>query len=757
MAARGEPMIWLMGLALIICFFAVVALVGQVVLEGARTFWPRPIERITLQPGAFPDAGRTFFGIPVRRESFDPPPDLKTRLDAASAAGTLPPGALEPDGKAVRIQYRTGNRDLADQSFLWVNAADIQSSTLAPETVLLERREWGLFLGTPEAVFRQMEVKPGAPPTPPHDDSLTGPHKVERITLADGKTYDRVYLTESPLTTRALLSGFVREAAARRAAIQKIDADEIGDINRRMVADDVERRAADRLLAAGARGVRTPSWRLWAGILFGGAVAALAFRSLSRRRSLTEQPSFLRLAASRTCLVLALGAALGAVVERPWRTVSIDPDRHAEIVQRVERRAAELRAAYDQADARKKRLQQEDAQWRVLVKDASGERFAPLTLSERDQPMKLSLIVRAVNPNDLSWIGKLGVYLDRWSEFLTDDPREQNTEGGVFPVIFGTVLLTILLSIVVVPFGVIAALYLREYARQGVITSILRISINNLAGVPSIVFGMFGLGFFRYTLGEYIDKGPAPADRAAAGQWWLWALGAGAIVLTALVAAVYSKPTPGQPIGRRHRLFGALTVSLWLAAGVAAVLLAAHTPYFDGFFASRPDATFGKPGLLWAAMTLALLTLPVVIVSTEEAVAAVPRSMREGSYGCGASKWQTIRRIVLPGAMPGIMTGMILAMARGAGEVAPLMLVGAMKVAPELPFASHFPFLHPERSFMHLGFHIYDLGFQSPDAEAARPLVWTSTLLLLSIVVFLNLAAILVRARLKARSSGSAV
>ena len=314
-----------------------------------------------------------------------------------------------------------------------------------------------------------------------------------------------------------------------------------------------------------------------------------------------------------------------------------------------------------------------------------------------------------------------------------------------------------LLSVIVVPFGVVAALYLREYARQGVVTSLLRIAINNLAGVPSIVFGMFGLGFFCYTLGAYIDTGPEPLAVYTRSVWWPWALAAGLVAFGALAAAYFSRPTPGQPIQQSHRMMGFVTAALWFGAAALAVSLAAHTPYFGGFFADKPDSTFGKRGLLWASLTLALLTLPVVIVATEEAVAAVPRTMREGSYGCGASKWQTIRRIVLPGAMPGIMTGMILAMARGAGEVAPLMLVGAMKLAPQLPFSTQFPFLHADRSFMHLGFHIFDLGLQSPDAEAARPLVWTTTLLLISIIVVLNLSAIMIRARLKARGSGSAV
>ncbi len=247
----------------------------------------------------------------------------------------------------------------------------------------------------------------------------------------------------------------------------------------------------------------------------------------------------------------------------------------------------------------------------------------------------------------------------------------------MWPAIFGTVSMTLIMSLLVVPFGVLAALYLREYAKPGFLVSAVRICVNNLAGVPSIVFGVFGLGFFCYLVGASID--------------------------------------------------GLL-------------------------FSSRlPNPTYGKGGILWASLTLALLTLPVVIVATEEALSAVPGSMREGSYACGATKWQTIRRIVLPRAMPGILTGMILAIARGAGEVAPLMLVGAVKLAPELPLDGVAPFVHAERSFMHLGFHIYDLGFQSPNSEAAKPMVFTTTLLLIGIIVLLNVAAVSVRSRLRRR------
>jgi len=241
--------------------------------------------------------------------------------------------------------------------------------------------------------------------------------------------------------------------------------------------------------------------------------------------------------------------------------------------------------------------------------------------------------------------------------------------------------------------------------------------------------------------------------------WWVLVvalvviLGVGTWLLNAARASVLSGGD-----AKSKRVMRLLAGGAWTAAAVCVVLLVSRTPYFHGLFAEKlPAPTFGSKGLLWAALTLALLTLPVVIVATEEAIAAVPRSVREGSYGCGASKWQTIHRVVLPQAMPGILTGAILAMARGAGEVAPLMLVGAMKLAPESPINTEFPYVHMERSFMHLGFHIYDLGFQSPDSEAARPMVWTTTLVLLVIVMILNLSAILLRARLRAGARGASV
>ncbi|MBN2492420.1 MAG: phosphate ABC transporter permease PstA [Planctomycetes bacterium] len=354
------------------------------------------------------------------------------------------------------------------------------------------------------------------------------------------------------------------------------------------------------------------------------------------------------------------------------RKVELESGRHSAAWAAAEPRFLQEQEAAAQAFARVQEeihtIERENARYQIVCDTYHRGQIVPATVMLGD-------IVRAFAPNRLSFVAKLGVYVSRWREFLCDEPREANSEGGVWPAIFGTAVMTLIMCLVVVPFGVLAALYLREYARAGFIVSAVRIAVNNLAGVPSIVFGVFGLGFFCYIIGASIDQ-----------------------------------------------------------------LL---------FAARLPNPTYGNGGVLWASLTLALLTLPVVIVATEEALAAVPNSMREGSYACGAAKWQTVRRIVLPRAMPGIMTGMILAMARGAGEVAPLMLVGAAKVAPDLPLDGIFPYLHPERKFMHLGFHIYDLGFQSQNSEAARPMVFTTTLLLIAIVAALNLFAIWLRARLR--------
>ena len=420
--------------------------------------------------------------------------------------------------------------------------------------------------------------------------------------------------------------------------------------------------------------------------------------------------------------------------------------------------SAEYKRAHSEYEAGKKSLEVEAAKIRdevsKLRKENDRYQLVMLTADGTRKPLALAEITRAYQANQVSLPGRIGIYISRWWEYLSEEPREANSEGGVFPAIFGTVMMTMIMSLIVVPFGVLAALYLREYAKPGLIVTVIRIAVNNLAGVPSIVFGVFGLGFFCYGIGRWIDAGPATPWPPAS-----WFLVVGGLIVTGIAALAiqgYAWTHPGSARSRGAQRLALVGGVFWLASVALAVTALATSPYFHGFNAARlPSPTYGTGGILWASLTLALLTLPVVIVATEEALASVPSSMREGSYGCGASKWQTIHRIVLPRAMPGIMTGMILAMARGAGEVAPLMLVGAVKLAPELPFDTTAPFVHAERSFMHLGFHIYDLGFQSQNSEAAKPMVFTTTLLLIVLIATLNVFAVWLRTRLRRRFTSS--
>ncbi|AJE19859.1 phosphate ABC transporter permease PstA [Azotobacter chroococcum] len=351
---------------------------------------------------------------------------------------------------------------------------------------------------------------------------------------------------------------------------------------------------------------------------------------------------------------------------------------------RLKTRALELDGALDaaaQADLAAERAQW-DAQYRelegrlvALQQEFNRDSMLVRTTDGREQEISLGKVVRAYQPNAMGTFDKLGFYFAKLWEFVSDEPREANTEGGIFPAIFGTVLMTLIMAAIVTPFGVIAAVYLREYARQGPLTRVIRIAVNNLAGVPAIVYGVFGLGFFVYVLGGSID-----------------------------------------------RLF---------------------------FPEAAPAPTFGTPGLMWASLTLAILTLPVVIVATEEGLARIPRALREGSLALGATKAETLWKVVIPMASPAMMTGLILAVARAAGEVAPLMLVGVVKLAPSLPLDGNYPYLHLDQKIMHLGFHIYDVGFQSPNVEAARPLVYATALLLVLVIALLNMSAVYIRNRLR--------
>jgi len=392
------------------------------------------------------------------------------------------------------------------------------------------------------------------------------------------------------------------------------------------------------------------------------------------------------------------GAAHAALVSRLDRALVLhDEIKHIEKIEigainyqlerlRLKQRKLELNNEFDRQHEQEMAAEraEEEKRYEVLQKklmdlydQVNRDSITVISADDREVEVNLSKIVRIFYPNEMGYGDKLQHYFMKVWEFLSDEPREANTEGGIFPAIFGTVLMVILMAILVTPFGVVAAIYLREYATQGPVTRVIRIAVNNLAGVPSVVYGVFGLGFFVYFLGGNIDA-----------------------------------------------LF---------------------------FPEAGPAPTFGTPGILWSSLTLAILTLPVVIVATEEGLSRIPLAVREGSLALGATKAETLWRIVIPMASPALMTGLILAVARAAGEVAPLMLVGVVKLAPSMPLDGNFPFLHLDRKFMHLGFHIYDVGFQSPNVEAARPLVYATALLLVLVIVILNLAAIHIRNRLRAK------
>jgi phosphate transport system permease protein len=354
----------------------------------------------------------------------------------------------------------------------------------------------------------------------------------------------------------------------------------------------------------------------------------------------------------------------------PSGSLTTDPTERGPIGN-LKAQVAAAESRYQQKTIELETLRAQFNEHSVVMVDANG----------REKQIPVGQILRALRPNEMGLLHKSWTYLTNVWSVLSTEPREANTEGGIFPAIFGTVMMVIIMSLAVVPFGVLAALYLREYAKQGTLVRLVRIAVNNLAGVPSIVFGVFGLGFFIYAIGGTLDT---------------------------------------------------------------------------LFFPERlPTPTFGTGGILWASLTLALLTVPVVIVATEEGLAAVPREFREGSLALGATKLETMLKVVIPCALPGILTGLILAMARAAGEVAPLMLTGVVKLAPSLPVDSSWPFFHFDRKFMHLGFHIYDVGFQSPNVEAAKPMVYITTLVLITVVVLLNFTAIILRNHLRKKYAGS--
>ena len=539
----GSPWVWINAAAVSASILLVVGLLSIIAVRGLGHFWPTEIQEFSY----IEEDGRPHMIAGQVRES---EAVLPSRL---RESGLEIPEELD---SVNRILLKTGNRDVTREDFRWILEHLIVSQETPADMAILEREEWGAFMG------RVVSLRKAGEP---------------------------VETDDAWQTFREMLA----HTAELREEIEDLEKGDIGSINYRMERLRLDERKLE------LKGEADPA----------------AFEELERKKQ-------------------------------------------------------ELDEEYRVLEEGLVELNQEIRLDSVIMATSDGT----------EVELRLESIIDAWRPNDMHLGQQLAHYARKGWSFIVDDPREANTEGGIFPAIYGTILMVMLMAVVVTPFGVIAGVYLKEYAKQGLLTRTIRIAVNNLAGVPSIVYGVFGLGFFVYTLGGSIDK-----------------------------------------------LF---------------------------FEAALPSPTFGTGGLFWASLTLALLTLPVVIVSTEEGLARIPRSIREGSLALGATKWETLWRTIIPMASPGIMTGLILAVARAAGEVAPLMLVGVVKLAPSLPLDGNYPFLHPERKFMHLGFHIYDVGFQSPNVEAARPLVYATALLLVVVIMLLNMVAIHVRNGLREKYKG---
>jgi phosphate transport system permease protein len=531
----GDVFIWLSGAALAFCLILVAALLTSIFVNATTFFWPDSIVRIGLKDGSI------VLGQETAREKI--PQAMSVR---------------EGKKQGYRIQIKRGNRDIYGSDFIWIDEDQIQSRQYPENALLIERLEWGDFLGNIKLVRDRGKV------------------------LAEG----------SEAGLNEVRSRLPSELAINDQ-IGRIEKKEIGKINFHMEKLRLKIKALE------------------------GEADALPSQMSALQKEVLE-----------------------------WK--KLYKEKETLLIDLRKKRSIEV----------------------VIV-----------TIDGKEKSLPLYKVLRVHSPNEFSFFDKIGYFTVKVWDFIFGEPREANTEGGVFPAIFGTVMMVMLMSLFATPLGILAAIYLREYAKQGTMISVVRIAVNNLAGVPSIVFGVFGVGFFIYFVGGTIDS-----------------------------------------------LF---------------------------FEEALPTPTFGTGGILWASLTMALMTVPVVIVSTEEGLDSVSGGIREASYALGATKFETTWKVVLPAVMPSILTGLILAMARAAGEVAPLMITGVVKLAPSLPMDGLWPFVHLERKFMHLGFHIYDVGFQSPNVDAARPMVFATTLLLILIVIMLNIVAIILRNRLRRKLSAA--
>lgn len=812
--AQGEPAVWLTGGALAASLVMIVGLLALVFYAGTSTFWPVPVVEVQLHDGT------TVMGEVTRSDTYKlletnlPNIDDSNTLESAK---TLLGDQLTVN--VERRLVRTGNFEITNEDFQWISNFQFAAENASnPEwAIIMERVAWGRFYGTPHKFHLHNPRTIGGEEFQLNSlieliqsNQWRFPDRTDEISAALEPLHQQLKNFR-----KSVIASFIDQqqqeengqliqldTSAGLIKVSQYDADEHGNVIsaihtwngealiwkkfqefHQQSLDNAKRRRELEKHDIGDISTQMERARLKlreVELAFDVRVLDKAYEIRQHNQTLKgideqkkRQLDLIKRVetyAESDSLLLSLADEIAELLNADFQTQRSEPQSERQRLRNsistlhvdVSKSVNDFFQIHEQSDFDVARITttindiKEDNDRFHIVMKTSRWQGREMGEEARLKDMSLVEIVRAYPANQLSWSDKVSIYFSRWREFLFDDPREANSEGGVWPAIVGTVTMTLIMCLVVAPFGVLAALYLREYAKGGIVVSTIRVAVNNLAGVPSIVFGVFGMGFLCYICGAYIDGGPASIGVTVwtPASWYAGLMSTGSL----MVAAILTHILLVRKRISRHSKFGRMAYLLpivaWVAALTTAIFMVVKTPFFSGFYeANLPNPTFGKGGLLWSSLTLALLTLPVVIVATEEALSAVPNSLREGSYATGASKWQTIRRVVLPHAAPGIMTGVVLAMARGAGEVAPLMLVGVVKLAPELPVDGVFPFLHGDRSFMHLGFHIYDLGFQSRNSEAAKPMVYTTTLLLVGIIAFLNISAIGLRNRLRKRLS----
>ena len=619
---KGETFVWFSSMGLTIGLMMITGILLLIFKEGITVFWPKEVAKITLK-----DNSKSAENFPktLAGEFTFSRDRTENKLVKDEKSGKM----VNESKKIKESQYYVANRDLYKYSFRFIDNQDIDTVEYPKDILRIEREE------TSPALLYPVELK----------------LKDETIKFEDKNFNDKLWATIDKVNdirkkVRTINKFNVGKISSR---IRSLKVDLYPHTQKLLVSDKTSKLYREYKDIRDELDNSIPGY------------SAKTEEELKADKAVTEYHlGQIKKAKELQSKIKEADSGLAATV-----------DKMIEIEVEIDKENIEAALEMKKSEALKKEIEH----GLLICKDINGMK----------KEIHIHNLVHAYYPNRQGFGGKTGQFFRNIYTFLWEDPREANTQGGVFPAIIGTLIMTILMCIFVTPFGVIAAIYLHEYAKQGPIVNSVRIAINNLAGVPSIVFGAFGLGFFVYFLGGKIDD---------------------------------------------------LLYADWVNSGAGSV--------------------FKTGGILWASLTLALMTLPVVIVATEEALAAVPRGMREGAYGCSASKWQMIWTVVMPASVPGMITGMILAMARGAGEVAPLMLVGVQKSVSGLPIDSTYPFIHLDQKFMHLGFHIYDLGFQSPDSEAAKPMVFATTLLLILIVCAMNLVGIIIRQRLRKKYSTGA-